>query len=285
MSSLNEQLPWREALYHDPLPIGGIAVGLMLGTYWLFQLPVSVPLLVAGGCGAALVYGVDRGLLRSPEDEINHPRRRKWVRTRRGWLMAEGILCLLVGAGALAFLRSATVLAVGGLAVLAALHLLPLERGDEPLPLVGMVKPVIVASAWAIGGTILPMIEARMSIGAGEGLFTGYRLLFILPNVLLADWADRRGDAAVGLQSWTQGVTGRRVRWVATGLLVLAGAGAILVASHMVPVLPLLVDSIGLLLMAGAVWRLSPGHPGHRLLMDAIVAWPFVPAFVAWILG
>lgn len=273
------------ALCHDPLPVGGIAGGLLLGSYALLGLSPSGPLLVAGICGVALVYGVDRGLVAAPEDAVNHPGRRRWVQDHRRWLWGEFLVLGLAGGVASTFLRWETLVgvAVGGL--LAGLHLLPLGRWGRPLKALGPGKPLVVAGAWALGATVLPVIEAGEAATVEVGLLAGYRLLFILPNVLLADWGDREGDRAAGLPSWTGGSTETRLRWMSTGLLVLAGGLAVALAVAAVPVGLLLVDGAGLIWMGGAVWGLEPDRPRHRLLMDLLVAWPLVSALTAWGLG
>ena len=261
---------------YDPLPIGGIAIALMLGTYGLFNPVASIPLLLAAGCGTALVYSVDRWGVHSPEDAINHPKRRRWGKEHRRWLVVEAMLLLVVGSGAVAHLRPATVLAAGGLSLLAGLHLVSVKRWGRPLKAWGMGKPVIVASAWAMGSTLLPVIEAGKGVGSKEIVFTGYRFLFIVPNVLMADWADRAGDAAVGLQTWTTGWTRRKLQVVSTFLLGLGMAGAVgAVYGGFTPLL--LIDAFGLSLMLAAVWRVHPGASPRRLfLLDVIVAWPVV---------
>jgi 4-hydroxybenzoate polyprenyltransferase len=265
--------------------VGGIAVALLLGTYALLGLPVSVPLLVAGFCGAAFVYGADRGLVAAPEDALSHPRRRQWVRTHTRWLRGEVTGLLLVGAAALPFLNATTLIGVGAAGLLAGLHVLPMGRWGRPLKSMGLGKPLVVAAAWALGATVLPVLEAGRPVTPEVGGLAGYRLLFILPNVLLADWGDRDGDAAAGLRTWTRSGMGPGLRWGATGLLGLAGGLAAVLACTSVPAGLLLVDALGLAWMLGAVWGAAPARPRHRLVLDLLVAWPLVTALVAWSLG
>jgi len=273
-----------DALVHDSLPIGGIAVALMLGTYGLFQLPVSVPLLVAGFCGAALVYGVDRALVSSPEDQVNHPDRAQWVQAHRTGLLVEMGLLILLGVWAGSQLRGETVLGAGGIAALTGLHLVPLGRWGRPLKAMGLGKPIVVAGGWTLGGTLLPLIEAGRGMDLAAGALVGARMLFILPNVMVADWADRRGDAAAGLQPWAREERGQVVRGAATILLLAVGGGTVIVSTMVQFPSLLLVDALGPLLMIGAVWGFQPGRPHHRLLLDAIVGWPLVTAITASIL-
>ena len=272
---------WGAALVHDPLPIGGIAVALMLGTGALCGVPVSTPLLVAAVCGTALVYGADRVLIAAPEDAWNRPGRARWVQAHRRWLHVEMAGLLIVGLWALAGLRGRTIAWGIGLAGLGGIHLVSGGTG-RPITTLGIGKPILVAVAWALGGTILPVVEAGGVLDATVWGLAGYRVLFILPNVLLSDWGDRTGDRAAGLASWTTWGTGRGLRWASTVMLVgaMAGAGGVSWWGAQ----PLLwgVDAVGPLLMLGAVWMVDPQRTAHRFLLDAIVAWPAVTALVAW---
>ena len=268
---------------HDPLPVGGIAVGVMLGTYALLGVPVSAPLLVAAGCGAALIYGADRAVVAAPEDRWNRPDRVAWVRAHRRWLVAEGSVLAVVGAGALLFLRPATIGSAVFLAIIAVGHQ-GVDWNWEGRS-TGLIKPVVIALVWAGGGTVLPMVEAQMIQGAAVAWLGAYRTLFVLPNVLLSDWGDRRGDRAAGRHPWTERARGGDVRWGATmcllGALLLAGVGGTLG----VPPELLVVDAVGPVLLLGSVWTLNPEESKHRLVLDLIVAWPAVTAAVAWGIG
>jgi 4-hydroxybenzoate polyprenyltransferase len=148
-----------------------------------------------------------------------------------------------------------------------------------------LLKPIAVAGTWAVGAVHLPVLEAGSSLSVSALALTWYRFLFILPNVMLADWGDRAGDVAAGLRPWTERATAWGVRWTATGLLALAVIGALgASAVHPRPVL-LWVDAVGPLLMLAAVWTADPSRPAHRLGLDLLVGWPAVTALVAWGLG
>ena len=276
---------WWDPLCYDPLPVGGIAVVLLLGTYALLGMAPSVPLLLAGLCGGALVYGVDRGVVAAPEDTINHPERRRWVEAHRRWLWGEAAVLLFGGVAALSYLKLETVLGAGVGVVLAGLHLLPAGRWGRLLKTIGVGKPIVVAGAWAVGATFLPVIEAGQPVTLKVVGLAGYRFFFILPNVLLADWGDRRGDAAVGLGPWTEAGTGRRLRWIAATLLLVGAGVAAGLSMTSISAGLLLVDGLGLVWMGGAVWGLEPERPRDRLLMDLVVAWPLVTVLVNWGVG
>lgn len=268
-----------EATCHDPLPVGGVAVALLLGTYALLDVSVSVPLLVAGACGTALVYGADRAFVAAPQDEKNRPDRVDWVRTHRTWLRGEAVVLALIGGGALLFLNPLTIGGVGILGGMALLHLWP---GAEAAPLerVGG-KPLLLAGVWAAGAVGLPIVEAGAGWGNAALVLLGYRWLFVLPNFVLVDWGDRRGDAATGRTTWATSQNEEAVRWTATAAL--AGATGLLLWSGQLGVAPVLVlvELVGVGGLLVAAWTLDPRRSAHRLAMDLLVGWPVVTALGA----
>ncbi|WP_103029018.1 hypothetical protein [Salinibacter altiplanensis] len=270
------------ALYHDPSSVGGVAVALLMGTHGLFGLPVDLPLLVVGFCGASLVYAADRGWGTAPEDRINRPERVAWSQSHRDWLTIETGGLLALGGALLPYLEWETLLCTAGLGSVAALHVWPWD-GSRPV-LIGLAKPGAIAATWAAGGALLPFVEAGAPIGAETLLFVGYRTLFILPNLLLADWEDRGGDSEAGLAPWATRWTLPGVRWGATGGLVVAALGAMGWAA--VAATPVLVgiDALGLLLMGAMVWGWNLSRPRNAFLADLIVAWPLIPALAAWMI-
>jgi len=271
-----------DALYHDPALVGGVAVALLSGTYSHFGLPVDLPLLVVGFCGVTLIYAADRVWGPAPEDRVNRPDRVAWVRAHQGWLAVETMGLFAVGGALLPYLEWATLLWTAVLGSVAVLHV-RWGAGERPV-LVGLAKPGAIATTWAAGGALLPFVEAGGSVRIGALLFFGYRTLFILPNLLLADWGDRRGDTEAGLAPWAPQWTLRRVRWTATSALVVAALGAL--GWAVVATTPVLVgiDAVGLLLMGGMVWGLDPSRPRDAFLADLVVAWPAVPALALWMI-
>jgi len=276
---------WSDALIHDPLPTGAVAVALMLGTGALLDVPVSGLLLGAAFCGTALVYLADRTLGRSPEDRTNQPARLDWARRHRAWIWGEGFLLTVGAALSFPLLQIKTLGVAALLGGVGGVHAWVGLSGAGDAPVARLLKPLAVAGTWAAGAVLLPVLEAGDALTVSVAGLTLYRFLFILPNVLLSDWGDRAGDIAAGLHPWTEWATARGVRGTATGLLGLALVGAVgASAVHPRPVL-LWIDAVGPLLMLAAVWTADPTRPAHRFGLDLLVGWPAVTALAAWGLG
>jgi 4-hydroxybenzoate polyprenyltransferase len=276
---------WSDALIHDPLPTGAVAVALMLGTGALLDVPVSGPLLGAAFCGTALVYLADRTLGCSPEDRTNQPARIEWARRHRAWIWGEVLLLTAGLAISVPLLQIKTLGLATLLGGVASLHVWVGLSGAGDAPAARLLKPLAVAGTWAGGAVVLPVLEAGAPTTVSVAGLAAYRFLFILPNVLLSDWGDRTGDIAAGLRPWTEHATARGVRGTASGLLGLALAGAMgASAVHPRPVL-LWIDAVGPLLMLAAVWTADPTRPAHRFGLDLLVGWPAVTALAAWGLG
>lgn len=271
----------RAFLVHDGMPIGSIAVGVMLGTYALLDATPSGPLLVLGFCGTALVYQLDRVLVLSPEDRYNRPERRVWGQAHRGYVGSTALLCVVAAGAMLPLVRPATVLAGAAVGALGVLYIVPVL--GRRLKSIGWGKPFIIAGAWAGGGVLLPVLEAGRAVTLGVVALAAYRFALVLANALLADWGDRVGDAQAGLHTvataWTTPVVFRRVR-ILLGATLAGGIGVAMGYG-----LPLLgVDLVGIVAMLGVIRRLEARPtPLRRFALDAVVAWPLVTALVWWV--
>lgn len=275
----------RAFLAYDAVPIGGIAVSVMLGTYALLSVRWSVPLLALAFCGTALVYQLDRGLELSPEDRHNRPRYRAWIRAHRGYVRGTAWLCALVGAGMLPFLQPETVGMGMGLGMLGLLHVLPVFGRRQRLKSFWRLKPLIISGAWALGGVLLPVVEAGYPLTPGVVALAAYRFIVVFVNTLLADWSDRAGDAQAGLRTvateWPPSVLFGAARGLLGGTLAVGVAVAV---GYGLPLL--LVDLLGVVGMLVLVQRVEDGGARvRRFAVDAVVAWPLVTALVAAIVG
>lgn len=265
---------------------GGIAVAMLLGTYALFGLSPSVPLLMLAFCGTWLVYLAERALGWAPEDVFAHPDRLVWLRRHRPYVVSAALLAVIGAGWSLPQLRPATLVLGSLLAVVSLLYIAPVLPGRYRLKSVWWLKPLAVAAAWAVGGVLVPAVEGGYRVAGPAVLLVGYRLLFILPNVMVFDWLDRTGDAEAGLRT----VATERCRTVRRDVFLclgVGGLGAVLVALILpVPFWVIGIDALGLGVLAyllRAPWsRLSPPQ---QVLLDAVIAWPAVTALAVWIGG
>lgn len=263
--------------WHGGVLEGGVAAAMVAGTAALAGWPLDGPLLALAFCGTLLVYHLDRTPALSPEDRRDHPARWRW-RRRHGW----GATALALGAAggacaAVPYLRPQTLAAGAVLAVPAAAYALPVFRsgrgGAQRLKdAAGPVKPFAVAAAWAGASVLMPVLEAGRPLteaGSLLMLLAGYRFLFVLPNLLLADAADRAGGAP------------RRLRRGAAGALGTALAGGALAFFFFDAPLLLAVDLAGPALLLGL---LASGRSGRRLARAADLAM-LGPALTAVLAG
>ena len=256
---------------------GAIAVGFLLGTYALLQLPPSPPLLVLAFCGTFLTYQFERALRPAPEDRYNQPARLAWIRSHQPYVWISSTLALILALGALPFLQPATLLVGLALALISLSYILPLLPRRRRLKSVWFLKPVLIGGAWALGGVLLPITEAQAPLTGAAAALIAYRFLFVLPNALLADWPDRTGDTRAGLRTVATQLPATRLQHLAAASLVTALVGA-LTAGALFDITPLIfIDLLGPALMLALLYVLPPNR--HRgLFLDLVVAWPAVTA-------
>ncbi len=274
------------ALLYSGVLEGAIAVAVLLGTGALLGLPPSAPLLALAFCGTLLVYLADRALGLSPEDRFNRPGRLAWVRRHRRGAAALALAAMLGAALTLPLLRPATLWAGAALGGVGLVYVVPVLPRGRRLKTVWFLKPVAISAAWAVGGVVLPAVEAGAPLTGGMAALVAYRFLFVGANALVADWGDRRGDARAGLCTVATEWPPQRVRQIATAALTLAlGGGMAAVLFFGAPPL-LLVDLAGPALLLFWVRRAEgPGRWTYGLVLDALVAWPAVTALGAWLGG
>ncbi len=196
------------------------------------------------------------------------------------------VLALGGALAALPWLQPETLGAGAVLALGSGLYMAPVGPRRRRLKSVWYLKPVVIGGAWAVGGVLLPVLEAGVPVAFGVVALIGYRLLFVLPNALLADWPDRAGDAQAGLSTVATRLTVVQIRRLSSAALLPAfGGGLVAMAAFEAPPL-LAVDLVGLLVMLFVVGRPWPqSRLFFGLVLDLVVAWPVLTAASAWLLG
>lgn len=272
----------RQLALYGNLQIPFVAIGLMTGSAALLGKSLTWPLLAASGAGAFLIYLIDRAWLIHKEDLINQPERVAWYTTHPLYAVgAFSVGGIVLGVSALKL--SWPVVLAGGLLGCAGMAYLR-EYGTDRDRIKGhwLYKPLSISGAWTLGTVLLPAFAFEWDYDVQLGALIIYRFTFIAPNIILADWPDRVGDAAASLNSLavTRGDAG--VRSWATLLAFLAlliGAAQMLYFSWPVP---LWIDLGGPLLMIYAAQRPFDGaYWFYGLVVDLIIAWPLVTAGAA----
>lgn len=243
---------------------------------------VSWPFLLLACVGAFLVYRVDRLFVSSPEDAVNAADRVGFTTRYRVILVSLAVAMTLAAAWAAFHLELAWMevsFAVGLLGLVYPLRILPGGRRPKDIP---WLKTTLIAGCWVGGGVLLPAVMPGNgpAVGGLELALLGvYRILFVLPNLWLADWLDRAGDAGSGVPGWGGNLTERWLMGVlAGGVLLLAGMGF----ARFQPGL-LIIDGALFLGMLGYAWRMRRTGKGSITALDLWVGAPML-TWVIWTL-
>lgn len=273
-------------LLYGGIPVGLVAIGFLLGTYALLDLPVDVPLLAAGFCGTFLVYRFDHMLGLAPEDRYNQPERIQWLQSHRVYVNTTTALALVGGVITVPLLDLSTLLVCLVLSLIGILYITPLLPGHKRLKTIWYAKPITITAGWVIGGVLLPVIEGGRSVTQPVLVLLLYRFLFVLPNTIIADWPDRFGDARSGLSTVANRLSISQLRFLCAFLLLIVISGAItLYFYRMVPEL-ILVDVIGPgLLLAAVLKPLSEEKWFFGFVIDMIIGWPVTTALYTALIG
>ncbi len=268
-------------LQYSNLHIIVVALGLLMGTSALHGVGFSIPVLLAGCCGAFLLYQLDRCWLPGKEDRTNQPQRVAWIEQHRGYVWSSCVLAMAAGITGAGLLSNSALYAGMLLAICGLVYLLPLKKR---LKRIWYVKPLAIAGAWALGGVVLPLAEAGIGLSPGVLVFLGYRFFFILPNILLADWQDKAGDKRAGLHSLAMRVDERTLRIVAALGATFSIALGLWYGMEMAWPALYFVDLLGPLLMLAVCLRpLRTSYLFYGLLLDLLVAWPLITTLVVYI--
>lgn len=276
------QGPWKTGLLYSGVFVGGIAVCFVLGTYALLAREPHLSLVVLAFSATLLVYQAERFVCGAAEDTVNQPERIAWARQHRGYVIGSAVVALVVAVLMLPWMQP-EVLGVGMLlAALSGAYMLPVLPGKKRLKAVGFFKPCAIALGWSAGGVLLPLLQAQQAFTFPVLVLLGYRFFFVLPNALVSDWPDRFGDQTAGLRTPATEFSKKTVRRWALGSLALSGGlGAGLFTLGAVSPRLLLVDAVGLLVLALLVVGPWFKRWYFGLLLDGVIAWPLLTALLA----
>ena len=274
----SRMLSW---FWYSNLHIVAVASALLLGTHALAGQKLSAWYLLLACSGVLLIYHVDRAFLRSNEDVRNAPERLQWYETHRAYLFGSSVITIVCGIVA-ALQLPLPILAYGAvIGALGVLYSVPQRAGGRRLKDIPLVKNLLILTCWVGGVVVIPLygdISPKLL-----GLLATYRVLYLIPNLLVADWVDAPGDVAKGeatqkRKAIQKGITVYlRLAVPLVGLitLMLISAG---ISWHLV-----LIDVMGLI---GLVWilvRHAEWTPKHVVMMDFCIGISMV-TWLFWIL-
>lgn|GEM_PF-587006 len=243
---------WKDWLVYSDVHILIVAAGWMLGASALVGYVLPWPFLMVGSIGAFLVYRLDHVLVESPEDVLNAPERRAFVRGRRVRLLVSSALLACLAALILLKVNAWWWVAVVGVGVVGMIYPLRVLPGGRRPKDIALVKSALIVACWVGGGVLLPAMLFAES-ASGESLpiqdwvlILGYRAAYVLPNLIAMDWLDREGDHRVQAGNLVGGWSGRRASLSIAALWALAAA--FLVGHVTLDVAPtlLLIEMVGL---------------------------------------
>ena len=274
------------SLVHSNVHILIVAGGLICGTWVLLSLPFSPAFLIASCASAFLIYQADRVWLYREEDHVNQPERIAWYRRNlpavRIGTVGMAVLLLMN----LWFVDLSTILSGLVLAVFVLFYLKYEGRQTRGLKRSWVFKPLIIATGWIFGGIILPVLAQKGALNAASLGLAGYRFPLLLANVVVADWPDRHGDAASGLQSLALKLEPKQLKYVIWMCSSLGFICCLIYGFCMHWTLLYYLELIAPLLMIWLATYLESLQPHALVLLaDLIVAWPLVTSIIVIVAG
>ena len=231
------------------------------------------------------MYRVDRLLVLSPEDAFNAYERVRFTARFRVGLVAITVLMTFAAAWAAFHPELDWIefcLVVGLMGLVYPLRILPGGKRPKDVP---WFKTLLIAGCWVGGGVFLPALMPGQGKPVDGTLlvFIGiYRLLFVLPNLLVADWLDRVGDARVNVTRLVKWIPGEFVDHciiVSSGLEIML---LLIIHSHGISGMLLALEGALCLGMANHAKAMRKKDLGDVTLLDLWVASPIM-TWLLWV--
>jgi len=260
-----------------------VASGLILGTYAIVGMNPEYWYALLGASGALLVYHTDRAFFTAREDADNAPHRIAWYRHHRSYLVVSSVVATICAIWSATHIHTEVLLAGSVLGLAGILYSIPLPFTSLRLKDVQVLKTLLIVSCWVIGGVILPVWS---TVPVQAALFlAGYKFLYVIPNVLMAEWVDRSGDAQYGIQSTGSRMSLSSIRMISLACLLAAFIILWIWSRTGQPVDLLYIDSIGLAGMVAMILFKKDWTSKHIIALDMFVGFPMLTwVFWVWIM-
>ncbi len=211
---MTDRRMWRWLVFSD-LHILFVAAGWTLGSAALVGFQVPWEYVTLSSVGAFLIYRLDHLVMESPEDILNAPERVAFREQNRSVLMGLAVFLVACVLALVVFFPNPWLwiaLLVGLIGILYPFRVLPGARRPKDI---AWLKTAMIVVCWIGGGVVLPAVlfgsfwttgmtgstgvtglaDATTLVDAGAlVVFAVQRAVYILPNLIVADWLDRAGD-------------------------------------------------------------------------------------------
>lgn len=261
------------------LVVAGVAFLLTVaGTRWLGAPPNWV-FLGWITVGAWWGYTLDRRLPFSPEDKSRPHHGRRWI---WGGLVVSAAW-LGWGALLLPWRGDLFLFVLAGTATAYVAPILPGRRRLKEFP---YAKTVALSVGWAVATVALPVVDAGLTLDTSVWALTGYRTLYLLPNVLLSDWPDRNADRAAGILTPANQWGEKTLCLVCRGTCFFAAFAALIGWSLSLFPVALLSELVGTAGFLALTRRPLPDSGfRYRVTADGLAGWPGIPACLLFLLS
>ena len=229
-----------------------------------------------------MVYHADRAVTWTAEDKANSPQRLAWLEGHKTFLWISSAISAGLAAWSLIYL-DVEVIRVG--VVLAAVGLLY----NVPIPLFnGRLKDtqgfriLLIVGCWVVGGVYLPL---HQHISAPSlPMLMGWKASIMIPNVLMAEWVDRKGDVAHQIRGTGSWLGKRQITYVSLICLSLSLFLLWEWAPHASNQTFVLLEAIGLVgLVSSLVFR-KKWQSENIVMLDAWIGFPII-IWLIWMLS
>ena len=183
------------------------------------------------------------------EDEINHQERFSFTKRFEKHLFFAALISYAVALG-ICSLSGPAVLLVGLIplisGILYSVPLFPETWHFHRLKEIPLLKNLLVAGAWALTLTLLPVYASNLLPGIPALLTILFFFNYVFMASVLPDIRDREGDALVGVRTIPVIIGDRNTKALLTSVTLIIGCGILLCGASYLPAPVLTLLAIGL---------------------------------------
>ncbi|HUU76468.1 MAG TPA: UbiA family prenyltransferase [Methanoregulaceae archaeon] len=255
-----------------------LAAGVMAFISSVFHhVPFNPAVFLIGFLITYAVYNLNRKT-DEKEDAINHKERYGFTKKYERWLYYSAIFAYVFGLilagyyGVAAFLAALFPL-VSGIAY--SLPLLPARTGFRRMKEIPLMKSLLVASAWAIPPSLLPVFIGGGTICQTTLVMILFFFSLVFINTVLFDMRDVEGDRQSGVRTIPVILGIEHTRALLTAINMILGLGILFLAWSIAPVAAIAILIVGILYAQIYIFSYKVMDLGH-ILCDLVADGQFI---------